>query len=167
MQETPITAYNPPVSTKALGGWMSPSDARSRIALHMNWTGRTLPVLLCGQYYWENRNDDGGEAAFPQPKKNEEVQAVSPLAQIRTGSYKSPTFITHGALDDLIPLDQAQETHHELIAHNTTAELRIAEKGLNLFDIYPGYEENNEAFQAVLDGYRFLRDHVQLQSLSS
>jgi pimeloyl-ACP methyl ester carboxylesterase len=89
---------------------MSPSDARSRIALHMNWAGQTLPVLLCGQHYWKNRNSDSAEATLPLPA-TEEVQAVSSLAQIRAGSYKSPTFIIHGTFDDLIPLDQAQKTH--------------------------------------------------------
>jgi hypothetical protein len=39
------------------------------------------------------------------------------------------------------------------------------EKGLHLFDIYPGFEENTEAFRAVLDGYQFLRSHVQLELL--
>ena len=162
MCDKPITEYNPPASKKAQGGWMSPTDARSRIALHMNWTGQTLPVLLHGANYWKKRKGgvaDGVALSYPTI---EEVQAVSPLAQIRSGCYKSPTFLIHGTLDDLIPVSQAQQTHDELIIQGIEAELHVVEKGLHLFDIYPGYEENSEAFQAVLAGYQFLRNHVRL-----
>ncbi|KUL81855.1 hypothetical protein ZTR_09738 [Talaromyces verruculosus] len=161
ISQTPITGYNPPASTNAQGGWMSPSDARSRIALHMNWTGQTLPVLLRGKHHCMSRKTSGAEGILPHPT-TEEVQAVSPLAQIRRGSYKSPTFLIHGALDDLIPLEQAQRTRDELEIQGVEAELRILEKGLHLFDIYPRYEQDKEAFQAVLDGYEFLHSHVRI-----
>lgn len=159
IHETPITAYNPPASKNALGGWMSPADARSRIALHMNWNGQTLPVLLGGGQYLKSLKAGTGGETLPQPA-TDEVQAVSPLAQIRRGAYKSPTFIIHGTLDDLIPVDQAQRTNDELVVQGVEAELRVVKKGLHLFDIYPGYEENREAFQAVLEGYNFLSSHV-------
>ncbi|KAJ5890374.1 Acyl transferase/acyl hydrolase/lysophospholipase [Penicillium subrubescens] len=159
--ETPITGYNPPASTNAQGGWMSPSDARSRIALHMNWSGQTLPVLLRGKHHCTSRKASDTEEILPHPT-TEEVQAVSPLAQIRRGCYKSPTFLIHGALDDLIPLEQAQKTHDEFRIQGIEAELRVVEQGLHLFDIYPRYEEDKEAFQAVLEGYKFLRSHVQV-----
>src|SRR5438046_2833920 len=38
-----ILNYNP---KNAKGGWMNFDDARSRILLHMNWKGQTLPILL-------------------------------------------------------------------------------------------------------------------------
>jgi dipeptidyl aminopeptidase/acylaminoacyl peptidase len=128
----------------------------------MNWKGQTLPVLLHGGHYWATRKRDGDSEAASPPPTAEKVQAVSPLAQIRDGCYKSPTFLIHGTLDDLIPVEQAQRTYKKLISQGIEAELRVVEKGLHLFDIYPWYEENREAFEAVLDGYQFLRDHVQL-----
>ncbi|KAI1876771.1 uncharacterized protein JN550_000843 [Neoarthrinium moseri] len=36
LYDRPITAYNPPSTKRALGGWMSPTDPRSRITPHMN-----------------------------------------------------------------------------------------------------------------------------------
>ncbi|KAJ5388986.1 Acyl transferase/acyl hydrolase/lysophospholipase [Penicillium cataractarum] len=161
MSEIPITAYNPPATKNAQGGWMSPSDARSRIALHMNWTGQTVPVLLRGKHHLESCKPSGAEEALPDPTI-EEVHSISPLAQIRRGYYKSPTFLIHGSLDDLIPLEQAQRTRDEMQSQGIEAELRVVENGLHLFDIYPRYEEDREACQAVLDGYEFLRSHVQL-----
>jgi acetyl esterase/lipase len=160
MYETPITAYNPPASNEAQGGWMSPTDARSRIALHMNWTGQTLPILLRGKHLWKSQTS-GSEGSLPYPT-SEEVQAVSPLAQIRRGCYKSPTFLIHGALDDLIPVEQVQRTHDELEIQGVEAVLRVVDKGLHLFDIYPRYEDDEGASQAVLDGYQFLSSHVRL-----
>ncbi|KGO47180.1 Acyl transferase/acyl hydrolase/lysophospholipase [Penicillium expansum] len=160
MRELPITAYNPSANKKALGGWMSPTDARSRIALHMNWTGQTLPVLLGGGQYFKSLKAGTGDE-IPEPM-TEDVQAVSPLAQIRRGTYKSPTFIIHGTLDDLIPVTQVRKTYDELVVQGVEAELRVLEKGLHLFDIYPGYKEDRDACQAVLEGYDFLRSHVRI-----
>ncbi|CAG8890482.1 unnamed protein product [Penicillium egyptiacum] len=159
MHDTPITAYNPPANQKALGGWMSPADPRSRIALHMNWKGQSLPMLLHGGRFWSDHKDDSGED-LPVPTL-EEIQAVSPLAQIRNGSYKTPTFIIHGTLDDLIPVEQAQRTSRELLTKGVEVELRVVDKAVHLFDIYPGFEKDQAAAQAVEDGYEFLRDHVR------
>ncbi|KAJ5181613.1 Acyl transferase/acyl hydrolase/lysophospholipase [Penicillium cf. viridicatum] len=159
MHTTPITAYNPPANEKVLGGWMSPTDARSRIALHMNLAGKTLPVLLGGGRYFKSLGAGIGEEEIPEIMA-EEVQAISPLAQIRRGAYRSPTFIIHGTLDDLIPVAQAKRTYDELVVQGVQTELRVVENGLHLFDIYPRYEEDRDACQAVLEGYDFLRRQV-------
>ena len=140
---------------------MSPTDARSRIALHMNWAGKTLPVLLGGGRYFKSLGAGIGEGEIPETMA-EEVQAISPLAQIRRGAYRSPTFIIHAALDDLIPVAQAKRTYDELVVQGVVAELHIVENGLHLFDIYPRYEENRDARQAVLKGYDFLRRQVEI-----
>ncbi|KAI2699759.1 transcriptional regulator family: Helix-turn-helix [Penicillium roqueforti] len=158
--ETPITAYNPPVDQKALGGWMSPADPRSRIALHMNWKGQSLPMLLHGGRFWSDHKDGDCGEELPVPTL-EEIQAVSPLAQIRNGHYKTPTFIIHGTLDDLIPVEQAQRTSQELVTKGVEVQLRVVDKAVHLFDIYPGFEKDQAASRAVEDGYEFLRDHVR------
>ncbi|KAJ5866964.1 CAZyme family CE10 [Penicillium rubens] len=160
MHETPITAYNPPANQNALGGWMSPADPRSRIALHMNWKGQSLPMLLHGGHFWSAHKDGDCGEDLPVPTLKE-IQAVSPLAQIRNGCYKTPTFIIHGTLDDLIPVEQAQRTSQELVTKGVEVELRIVDKAVHLFDIYPGFEKDHAAAQAVQDGYEFLRDHVR------
>ncbi|RMJ27778.1 Thiolase, domain-containing protein [Aspergillus sp. HF37] len=104
--DRPITTYNPPASERPLGGWMAPSDARSRIALHMNWNARTLPVLLKGLPL------PGTTVSDPSL---EDICAVRPLAQIRSGNYKTPTFLLHGGEDELIPWQQARRTYEAQI----------------------------------------------------
>ncbi|KAI9683528.1 MAG: hypothetical protein M1822_006068 [Bathelium mastoideum] len=95
VQDRPITSYNIPSSKRALGGWMAGSDPRSRLALYMNWHGRTLHVLLS--------RIDKQSRREPQAPAPTEIQAISPLACIRKGHYSTPTFIIHPHQDDLIP----------------------------------------------------------------
>lgn len=152
VQPTPITAYNPPSS---LGGWMNPSDARSRIALHMNWTGQTVPVLL--NNLGSNLGTSISELKQPSIR---DIQAISPLAQIRSHKYKSPTFIIHGTRDDLIPIAQAKRTYAALCDAGVTADIRVLD-AVHLFDIYPDMKRNQEAKQAIQDGFAFLKSQVQ------
>ncbi|KAJ5827566.1 hypothetical protein N7447_004329 [Penicillium robsamsonii] len=152
IQDKTITSYNPPSS---LGGWMNPSDARSRIALHMNWTGQTVPVLLNKQ--GPNQRNQTPEL---EPPSVEAIQSISPLAQIRTRKYQSPTFIIHGTRDDLIPIAQAQRTYNALSDAGVDSEIRVLD-AVHLFDTYPDMEENQEAVQAVQDGFAFLKSHVK------
>lgn len=159
----PITAYNVPQGTKAIGGWMATTDPRSRIALHMNWKGQTLPVLLHGS----NHERASTEGSKKNPELTtptvQEIQSISPLAHIRNHRYKTPTFLIHGTLDDLIPLQQAQRTYEALLDEGVHAEMRVVEGGVHLFDIYEGFmRENEEATMAVREGYRFLCETVGL-----
>lgn len=158
----PITAYNPPAIKRALGGWMAPSDPRSRVALHMNWKGRTLRVLLNKLSRRQALNSSGGGDPtddLPDPTL-EHIQSVSPLAQIRRGAYQVPTFIIHGTKDDLIPWEQAVRTYEALRQKDVSAEIRILEGAAHLFDLYRSYEEDENAIRAVKEGYEFLWRHV-------
>ncbi|RYP44065.1 hypothetical protein DL768_009434 [Monosporascus sp. mg162] len=161
----PITAYNPPVAQRALGGWMSPSDPRSRIALHMNWTGRYLRVLLNGldscRSGGASGHADGADPtdALPDPSP-EQIQAVSPLAQIRRGMYNVPTFIVHGTKDDLIPWQQALRTYEALRQQDVEAEIRILDGAVHLFDLYRSYEADERANEVLREGYEFLSRHI-------
>ncbi|CBF80428.1 hypothetical protein AN8383.2 [Aspergillus nidulans FGSC A4] len=163
LQDAPISGYNPPPSKRALGGWMAPSDPRSRIALYMNWTGQTLPVLFYGCNYRARAAESGQdyEVVLPEPILSE-VQKVCPFSQISAGSYRAPTFLIHGTLDDLIPVQQAQRTHDKMQACGVDSDLRIVRDGLHLFDLEANFAGNQHAFQAVVDGYEFLRRHVGL-----
>ncbi|KAI0204033.1 hypothetical protein F4808DRAFT_475527, partial [Astrocystis sublimbata] len=149
----PITSYN--VSGNAnlpLGGWLAPRDPRSRLLLYMNWKGRTLHVLLNGL-----SKTGTDEPAAPEPA---DVAAISPLAQIRRGAYRTPTFMIHTREDDLLPWAQAERTHAALRAQGVDAELRMLDEGPHLFDIYPRFRSDVLAQRAVLDGYRFLCERV-------
>jgi acetyl esterase/lipase len=158
--DTPIVEYNPPAAAQAAGGWMSRRDARSRIALHMNWCGQTVPVLVHGL-----RREDGGAGKgmplmLPRPAP-EQVAAISPLAQVRLGNYRTPTFLVHPVDDDLIPWQQAQRTVEELQARGVPAEVRIVDRAVHLFDLYPRYDRHAGAVAAISNAYEFLARSVR------
>lgn len=153
--EQPVKAYNVPARKGAVGGWLAPSDARSRVALYMNHQGRTLHTLLRGL---DRRNRDvphGSEALSAA-----EIGAVSPLAQIRCGRYRTPTFILHPREDDLIPWQQAERTDEALKIQGIPVELRIVNGVPHLFDVYRNWQRNEAALQAISEGYDFLLHHV-------
>ncbi|KAI3390979.1 hypothetical protein diail_8293 [Diaporthe ilicicola] len=154
--DAPITKYNVAPSKKALGGWLAPSDPRSRLALYMNCSGRTLHVLLAGL--------DKKTRKEPAAPAQSDVVAVSPLAQVRAGNYTTPTFILHPRGDDLIPWQQAQRTWEALQEVHVDSELRIVEGVGHLFDL-GGLQRvrSTAARQAVVDGYDFLCRHVGLE----
>ncbi|KFA71272.1 hypothetical protein S40288_08480 [Stachybotrys chartarum IBT 40288] len=153
--DKPITRYNVPQSKRALGGWMAPSDARSRIALYMNWHGRTLDVLLKGL----DKNNRQRELAAPKPG---DIEAISPLAQVHKGTYMMPTFLIHPRLDDLIPWRQAERMWQAMRNAGLDAKLEILEDVPHLFDILPGHRNNEAGASAIREGYRFLCEHAGL-----
>ncbi|OOQ86839.1 polyketide synthase [Penicillium brasilianum] len=158
-----ITSYNPAPRKRALGGWMSPTDPRSRIALHMNWTGQTLTVLFNGHKYKSLVAIAGGDDNVILPKPTlSEIQKACPLSHVYAGQYKTPTFIIHGTLDDLIPVEQSQRTHDQMLANGVESELRVVADAPHLFDMSPNLKNNKDACRAVADGYEFLRSHVGL-----
>lgn len=158
VHELPITAYNPSPAKRALGGWMAPSDPRSRIALHMNWKGRTLRVLL-NKLSPNSGSSNDPTADLPEPTPDQ-IQSVSPLAQIQQGAYRVPTFIIHGTKDDLIPWQQAMRTYEALRQNDVIAELRILEGAVHLFDLYQSCNTDEKVIRAIQEGYEFLRMHV-------
>ncbi|KAI1407361.1 ketoacyl-synt-domain-containing protein [Hypoxylon sp. FL1857] len=149
-----IVGYNPPPTKRALGGWLAPSDPRSRLALYMNWHGRALHVLL-GGLDKETRRE-------PESPAPDVIRAVSPLAQAQAGRYATPTFIIHPREDDLVPWQQAERTWEALRATGTEAELRIVENVPHLFDLYPVHQDNEVLARTVAEGYEFLCRHVGL-----
>lgn len=157
VEDSPITAYNPPTGSRAAGGWMAKNDARSRIVLHMNWHGQTVPVLVHGL---KKNAQQNGTPQLPTPTPTQ-VQAISPLAHIRNGSYRTPTFLVHPYEDDLIPWQQAQRTADELCSQGIDSELRLINNAAHLFDMYRSHEGNEEAVRAINDGYAFLSRHAR------
>ncbi|RHZ53126.1 hypothetical protein CDV55_100294 [Aspergillus turcosus] len=149
VQDRPITRYNVAPMKRAVGGWMAPSDGRSRLALYMNWHGRSLHVLLGGLQ--KDRREE------PQMPGKEEIVAVSPLAQIRCGAYTVPTFIIHPRDDDLIPWQQAQRTYEALSERGVDGQLRIVEDAPHLFDLYREYQQRESLQRVIREGYEFLQ----------
>lgn len=164
ISDKPIAGYNLPKSLTASGGWMASNDARSRIALHMNWYGQTLAILIHGLKKPSNIGHNGGLSNnsgtldLPTPTQ-EQVKAISPLAQIRSGNYTTSTFIVHPSLDDLIPWQQAQRVHEALVLRGVSSKLRIVTGAKHLFDILPSHRNDTEASDAIREGYEFLASH--------
>ncbi|KAL5047460.1 Alpha/Beta hydrolase protein [Aspergillus fruticulosus] len=167
VQDHSITAYNVPAHKRAdgpAGGWMSLSDARSRIALHMNWKGQTLPVLLDAL---PSKNKLASQKleydaqkwlSLPQPDV-ERVRAVSPYAQIRAGNYEVLTFLIHGMKDDLIPRQQSQQTADMLAAQKVPSGIAVVEDAVHLFDLFRDPEGRYR--EAIARGFQFLVEHVR------
>lgn len=153
--EAPITAYNVPRKFLAAAGWIAPKDARSRVALHMNWHGQTLPVLFSGLPPASNvvpqraahYND------LDQPPLEDIVRA-SPYAQIIRGNYKTPTHVVFGTNDDLIPWQQAQRTMAALKDAGIESSITLAPDQPHLFDMYR--DPDGSRWRYVMEGYRFL-----------
>ena len=151
LSERPLTSYNIAPTKHAVGGWLAPSDARSRLALYMNWHGRTLHVLLNGLDKLRDREEQEAQGIVAA-----DVAAISPLAHIRDGTYRTPIFIIHPRHDDLVPWQQAQRTWENLRVQGVDAELRIVEEGPHLFDVGGEYQRDETAQGFVREGYSFL-----------
>ncbi|RAK98984.1 uncharacterized protein BO80DRAFT_411067 [Aspergillus ibericus CBS 121593] len=160
VQPRPITGYQVPPKQRAVGGWMAPEDPRSRIVLHMNWTGQCLPVLLRGlPAPGAALSAEQKQALLDQPQPTvQEIQSISPYAQIRQGQYTTPTVVVHGTEDDLIPWGQSQRTVEALQQQGVRAELVLVQDKIHLFDLYP--DVDGVGGVAVRKAYEFLGREV-------
>jgi acetyl esterase/lipase len=161
ISEWPITACTIPPSMRDLGvtAGLSASNPRCRLALYMNWHGKTLNVLLNGL---NKRTRDE-----PEAPSLEQVSSVSPLAHIRRGSYTTPTFLIHPRMDDLIPYQQSERTRNALLAAGVEVELRLLDHVPHLFDVYRLWDRDEASRIAVTDGYTFLCKHVGLSLVNT
>lgn len=152
VSEKPITRWNVAPAKKAVGGWMAPTDPRSRLALYMNWNGRTLHVLLNGL--------DARSKEAPTEPTAAEIKAVSPLAHVRGGTYRTPTFIVHPREDDLIPWQQAQRMREALQDNGVHSQTHIVDGVPHLFDLYRENQKKEDLQKVIHQGYEFLLSHV-------
>ncbi|KAI1746716.1 hypothetical protein F4782DRAFT_544916 [Xylaria castorea] len=164
VHDRPIMGYNlsPTQLRDTKGGWLSPSDPRSRILLHMNWTGQSLPILLGGLPAPSVSSVSSPVYLdLPQPDP-EHVRAISPLAHVAGSAnpgYKTPTFLIHGTEDDLIPWKQSKRFYETLVDQGIKAEIRVVKGAKHLFDVGRG-SLTEDAKRAVEDGYKFLLQMV-------
>ncbi|KAL2821206.1 hypothetical protein BJX63DRAFT_427879 [Aspergillus granulosus] len=162
----PITSYNVPPSKRAIGGWMCPSDPRSRIILHMNWRAQMLPVLFNGLPSKNAARQLSAEeqrqlARLPQPSP-EQIARVSPLAHIVKGEVRSPTYLVHGTKDDLIPWQQSQRTYEALVAAGVDAGISVLEGQPHLFDLFS--DGDGKKWEQILKAFDFVFRHLGVAS---
>ena len=143
--------YYPPTNTNHPGKLMSLSDPRWPFVLHMNWRAQTLPFLLHGP------SSSSPSTPAPQPTQSQ-IRSISPFAQIRSGAYRTPTFLIHGRPDDLIPWQQSARTIEALRDSGVEAGIEVVEGARHLFDTFPEIGVDFEP--AVERGYRWLGQRV-------
>ncbi|KAL2844378.1 hypothetical protein BJY01DRAFT_248203 [Aspergillus pseudoustus] len=157
-----ITSYNVPPSKRATGGWMCPSDPRSRVILHMNWRGQMLPVLFNGLPSKKKSSHLSAQEArqlarLPQPSPAQ-IALFSPLAHIASGEIRSPTYLVHGTEDDLIPWQQSQRTYEALVAAGVDAGISVLEGQPHLFDLFS--DGDGKKWERILEAFEFVFKHL-------
>ncbi|KAF9873883.1 beta-ketoacyl synthase [Colletotrichum karsti] len=135
------------------------TDPRARIVLHMNWKAQSLPVIIGGL---PSRRQAASSSfsdwnTLPQPPI-EDVRRCSPLAQVRSGTYKTPTFLVHGTADDLIPWQQSARTAAEMEARGVEARLVLVEGAPHVCDA--SRDGESEGWRAVREAYRWLGEYA-------
>ena len=182
VRDSVITGYNV-AGSRAPGGWMSTTNARARIPLHMCWSAQSLPILLGAMtlkkkaqrkrdFLIEQCATDPGASTqtpllpphdshshLPQPPAAQ-VAAISPFAYISAGIYHSPTYFIHGTEDEFVPWAQTQGTYDVLVRRGVPAGISIVNGGGHMFEML-GLPKNDErVWGAVLDGYKFLLERI-------
>ena len=135
---------------------MSLSDPRSRIILHMNWKGQTLPILLNGlpsKAFAATFPKSTDYANLPQPSE-EQIAFINPLAQVRNGAYRTPTYLIHGTKDDLVPWQQSQQFADALRGRGVQVGAEVVEGKVHLFDLYR--DADGSGWESVKKGYEFV-----------
>ena len=148
-----------------MGAWNPLSDPRTRtdprcrILLHINWKAQTLLVIIGGLPSKNKLTSSDARKWYnlPQPAQ-EKILAVSPLAQIVRGNYRTPTFVIHGTNDDLIPWQQSQRTYDALTERGITAGLELVQGAPHICDLSSDPEA--EGWKATLKGYEFISSFV-------
>jgi acetyl esterase/lipase len=152
-----LASYDIPTNVSISDGWMALGDARSMIPLHMNWHGQALHVLLHGMKAIQAQSR--GENLSSLELTDSQIAAISPLAQVRRGNYRTPTYLIHGTGDDLIPWQQSQRTVDALVDVGVEAQVDVVEGAPHLFDVF--HAKRDRRYEGVVRaGVEFLRRHI-------
>ncbi|KAK0647379.1 Methylphloroacetophenone synthase [Lasiodiplodia hormozganensis] len=153
----PITSYDSDASDTTGLGWVRPGDPRSELVLSLFKEGTGLPLLLNGLPSGSGADDD----SWTQRPDAERVAAISPMAQLRRGKYKVPTFIIHGTKDEIVPYSTAVAFADALRAAGVEGELLTVQGARHIHDVSlkPG---NKRWDDTVAPGYEFLFRHLSL-----
>ncbi len=109
-----------------------------------------VSILLCGMPADEDQD------LQPTP---DEIAAISPLAQVRKGIYKTPTCIVHGSEDEVVPCRMSQAFGEALASSGVTSEVVVVSGAKHMHDLFlkpgkPGWEDG------VASAYGFLFEHL-------
>ncbi|KAF5871074.1 putative polyketide synthase protein [Botrytis fragariae] len=141
----PITNYDAESSDSTGLGWVRPGDPRSELVLSLFKEGNGLSVML-------NGISDDDWCRKPDPER---VAFISPMAQLLSGIYTTPTFLIHGEDDEIVPFYTAKKFVTALKEHGVRSGFLgvSCAKHIHDLNLRPGMEQWR---QGVEPGYDFL-----------
>lgn len=141
---------------------MTLADPRWRFVIHYNWKAQLVPLLINGlptKAHAKVSSESSDWEQLPMPSQ-EQVQRVSPYAQIVKGRYQTPTCIVHGDQDELIPWQQSYETINALTEQNVEGRFVVAKGAGHAFDLWTDEDPLHTGWAAVYEGYEFIERHI-------
>ncbi|GAW20845.1 hypothetical protein ANO14919_103570 [Xylariales sp. No.14919] len=147
LPKVPITSYSAQTSDLDSSGlgWVKPGDPRSELVLSLLKEGNGLSLLLNGI------SDDG----WKRGPHREEIAAISPMAQVRAGTYTIPTYVVHGTEDEIVPFHTAVQFVQALRDQGVEAGLLAVPGARHIHDV--DITVGTDRWEAeVAPGYEFL-----------
>ncbi|KAG4435794.1 hypothetical protein IFR05_008715 [Cadophora sp. M221] len=163
-----ITNYTSPSLTPSETnlGFLLPGDPRSELVLSLFKDGNGLSLLLNGfpslspstssSPFSSSSSSSSSTTNTPsKPATKAQIHSISPLAQVRAGLYRTPTFIIHGGEDEVVPCSMAVGFERELRRMGVRSGVVVVPGKRHVFDarVRPG-DAVWEEF--VGRGYEFL-----------
>ncbi|RAK96953.1 ketoacyl-synt-domain-containing protein [Aspergillus ibericus CBS 121593] len=148
----PITSHSFNTSDTSNLGWIQPGDPLSELVLALVKEENGMGLLLDGI------PTDGEQIKRPDAKR---AAAISPLAQVRAGYYRTPTFLIIGEEDEIVPFHSAVEFANALQEQGVKSGFLPIPGARHIHDLslMPGDEEWE---RGVAPGYRFLFEQMGL-----
>lgn len=131
-------------------GWVHPNDPRSELVLALFKEGIGLPLLLNGLSSIQDHSSN--QLRYPHPDL---IAEISPLAQLQTGRYRTPTFLIHSTKDEIVPFSGAARFADAMANAGVKGGLLkvTGKKHIHDLKLAPGMQEWKEEVQP---GYDFL-----------
>ncbi|CAI6241465.1 unnamed protein product [Periconia digitata] len=146
----PLTNYESKGDAKYLDGvgYVRPSDPRSALVLSMFKEGIGLPLILDGI----PQPNGEGQTIFKRPDPAR-IESISPLAQVRKGTFGTPTCVVHSKADKVVGIDSADRFVSALSEAGVKHKFVKLEDSEHLHDLLlkPGSRQWNEGVEPAYD----------------
>ncbi len=164
-----ITGHHASTGQDSTGlGVVRPGEPRFELVLSLFTESESvgLPLLLNGHpRHTVSRcgtatpSDDDIKALLKRPP-TDRIAAISPIAQVRLGTYKTPTYPIHSTKDEIVAFSTAEKFVTALKEKGVLSGLLALKdvKHIHDMELRPGTKEWEEQ---VAPGYRFLFDMLK------
>lgn len=134
-------------------GLLRQGDPRSELILNLFSGGNGLSLLL---------NGFTGSTKRLEPPTAAQIQSLSPLAQMRGGTYSTPTFIIHGEEDEVVPYHMSVTFVEEMKARGLDAEVLVVPRKRHIFDL--ALKPGDAHWEKWIEpGYQFLFENLSVK----